>query len=64
MMKITQQKKKSPIYAISISTNYYYYLPDDIDIDIAPIEPEDIVAPPVLPGCKVNFINPVDACPL
>ena len=57
-------------YAITTSTSYYYYLPeakapiDNIGIDIPPpIEPEDVVVVAVLPGCKVNCINPEDACP-
>jgi hypothetical protein len=64
MLKITLKKKKMAVYSISLSTSYHYYLPDNVDIGIPPIEAEDIVAAsPTLPGCKVNFINPVDACP-
>jgi len=58
MLKITQKKKKMAVYSISLSTSYHYYLPDNIDIGIPPIPTS-----PTLPGCKVNFINPVDACP-
>ena len=69
MMEIIyQQKKNMATYTISFSTNYYYYyLPeakapiDNIGIDIPPpIEAEE---DPVPPGCNVNFIKPVEACP-